>query len=60
MIEQLTLEVRYRWWLKLYLYGVVWMVYVMDIEPDWDKVERAIAKGVIVRTKCSHVKPLKQ
>lgn len=48
---KLVLEVRVAWWLKAYLAGLQMMSFLMDAEPDWDKVQAMIGRGIRVSIK---------
>lgn len=39
-----------RWWLRCYLAMVVWFAKATGMEPDWDRVERWIRRGLVLRT----------
>ena len=43
------LSIRQRWWLPLYLQGVALTATLMDAEPDMDKMDRMIRRGLVVR-----------
>lgn len=42
----ITLKVRFRWWLWLYIWGVQTTVALTGLEPDWAKVGRMVQRGV--------------
>lgn len=44
-----TIKVTFAWWLKPYLYGVVIMVKLTRLEPDYDKVEKTIRRAIRMR-----------
>jgi hypothetical protein len=44
------IKVRPRWWLKHYVLGVVLTAWLMGVEPDWQKVQRVMARGFKVTT----------
>ena len=44
-----TLTVKVAWWVRPYLYGVVLMSRLTGFEPDLDKVEVVVLKGLRVR-----------
>ena len=43
------LSIRYRWWVRPYLYGVTLMAYALGAEPDMAKVSRMVKRGIRVR-----------
>lgn len=45
-----TASVRLRWWLRWYLAAVVWFSRATGMEPDWERVERWIRRGLVLRT----------
>ena len=45
----IQIQVRRRWWLGMYLAGVVLFARTTGLEPDWAKVEAAILRGLVVR-----------
>lgn len=45
-----TASLHMRWWLRCYLTTVVWFARAMGREPDWDRVERWIRRGLVLRT----------
>ncbi len=47
--EPLRIEVRCRWWLDIYLAGVVLFAKTTGMQPDWAKVERTVLRGIVVR-----------
>ncbi|MNB74425.1 hypothetical protein D3C81_272800 [compost metagenome] len=50
MAETMTASIRVRWWLRCYLAAVVWFAKSTGMEPDWDRVERWIRRGLVLRT----------
>lgn len=42
----LTLTVRTAWWLPLYIHSIKWFYVLTGREPDWDKVQRVVLKGM--------------
>lgn len=44
----LTLQVEYRvaWWFELYLYGLVTAAWLMNAQPDEEKVFRTILRAI--------------
>ena len=49
MHTTVTASVRLRWWLRCYLAAVVWFARATGMEPDWERVERWIRRGLVVR-----------
>lgn len=45
----LAAVVRFRWWLRYYLFGVVLTSRLTCLEPDWERVERWVKRGMVVR-----------
>jgi hypothetical protein len=45
----LTVSVKLAWWLLLYLDGVLLMQAITGLDPDMEKVERMISRGIRVR-----------
>lgn len=45
----LAAVVRFRWWLRCYLFGVVLASRLTGLEPDWERVERWVKRGMVVR-----------
>jgi hypothetical protein len=41
--------IRLRWWLRWYLYGVKLTSRLTGLEPDWERVERWVKRGTVVR-----------
>lgn len=41
-----VMQVKVRWWLRLYLYGVALTSYLTGMEPDYAKVQKWINRGV--------------
>lgn len=48
-LEVVRIRVSVAWWLRLYLQSVVLFASITGMEPDRDKVGRAIARGVSFR-----------
>ena len=44
-----TIQIRLRWWLLLYLDGVLLMSAITGLDPDMEKVERMVERGIKVR-----------
>lgn len=42
----LNLTARTAWWVPLYLRGMAFFCALMGTEPNWDKVEKVVLKGV--------------
>lgn len=49
MRATVTASIRLRWWLRWYLAVVVWTARVTGLEPNWDRVEWWIHRGLVVR-----------
>lgn len=47
-MHYLRCTVHLRWWLKPYLYGVALMAIALNAEPDWQKVEDTVVRGLRV------------
>ena len=47
----ITVTVRVRWWLRLYLYGVTWCCWITGCEPNLDRVGYWIMRGVRIEAK---------
>ena len=45
----LAAVVRFRWWLRCYLFGVALTSRLTGLEPDWERVERWVKRGMVVR-----------
>lgn len=45
----LVIQVKMRWWLRLYLYGVVFTSYITGMSPDRDKVTKWMRRGMKMR-----------
>lgn len=43
---QITVTVRASWWLRLYLSGVVLCAQMTGLEPDWQKVQKVVRRGL--------------
>lgn len=41
--------IRLRWWLRIYLGGVTLASRMTGLEPDWERVERWVKRGTVVR-----------
>jgi len=48
---QLVAVVKIRWWLRLYLVGVVITSRITGIDPGWQKVSQWIRRGTVIRFK---------
>ena len=42
----MTIKVKVKWWLKLYLSGLIMICWLTDNEPDVDKVQFWLNKGI--------------
>jgi hypothetical protein len=42
----ITITLKWRWWLKSYLFGVLLMARLVGREPNWDRVQYWIGKGI--------------
>lgn len=47
-MAEITVEVRLRWWLMPYLHALVFFCDLFNREPDWQKLDRVIARGLKV------------
>jgi len=45
----LRIETKLTWWLKPYLFGIAAMVFLTGREPNWDRVNGFIKRGVKAR-----------
>jgi hypothetical protein len=45
-----TPSIHMRWWLRCYLATVVWAARTTRMEPDWERVEGWIRRGLVLRT----------
>lgn len=50
MAKPVTPSIRMRWWLRWYLAAVAWFARATGMEPDWDRVERWIRRGLVLQT----------
>ena len=50
MRQTVTASIRMRWWLRWYLAAVVCFARATDMEPDWERVERWIRRGLVLKT----------
>lgn len=50
MRQTVTASIRMRWWLRCYLAAVVWFARATGTEPDWERVEWWIRRGLVLRT----------
>jgi len=50
MVSTVRATVRMRWWLRCYLAAVVWTTRATGLEPNWERVERWIRRGLVLRT----------
>lgn len=42
-------SIRMRWWLRCYLAAVMWFARITGMEPDWDRVDRWIRRGLVLQ-----------
>lgn len=42
----ITIRVKVKWWLKLYLSGLSMVCWLTGNEPDWDKVNAWVERGI--------------
>jgi hypothetical protein len=47
--QLVTIQVSVRWWLRYYLYAVVLVSVLTDLDPDWRKVESWIRRGLVLK-----------
>lgn len=47
-MEIVRFRITLRWWLRVYLYGVILMAYALGAEPDMAKVEAMVKRGIKV------------
>lgn len=50
MAATVRASIRMRWWLRCYLAAVMWFARATGMEPDWDRVERWIRRGLVLQT----------
>ena len=50
---QLVAVVKIRWWLRLYLAGVVITSRITGLDPDWQKAGQWIRRGTVIRVKAA-------
>lgn len=50
MRDTVMASIRMRWWLRWYLAAVVWFGRATGLEPDWERVERWIRRGLVLQT----------
>lgn len=50
MAATVRAAVRMRWWLRCYLVAVMCFARATGMEPDWDRVERWIRRGLVLQT----------
>lgn len=48
VLPSITLRIRRRWWLGLYLYTLVLFCELFDTKPNWDRVEWWLVRGIKV------------
>jgi hypothetical protein len=39
------------WWLPIYLHGVALVATLMQAEPDWEKVQRMVARAITIKAR---------
>jgi hypothetical protein len=49
MAKTAPVQLRWRWWLRWYLYGVVTMHALTGLRPDMDRVTWWIRRGLTVK-----------
>jgi len=49
MAASFQASIHMRWWLRCYLCAVMWFARVTGMEPDWDRVERWIRRGLVMK-----------
>ncbi len=42
--------IRMRWWLRCYLALVMWFARATGLQPDWNRVECWIRRGLVLQT----------
>lgn len=50
MTATVRASIRMRWWLRCYLAAVMWFARATGMEPDWERVEWWIRRGLLLRT----------
>lgn len=45
----ITYKVTVKWWLPIYLKTLIFICYIVDSEPDYDKLTKIIMKGIDLR-----------
>ncbi len=50
MTATVRASIRMRWWLRCYLAAVMWFARATGMEPDWERVEWWIRRGLVLRT----------
>ncbi len=45
-MAKMIITIRFRWWLKYYLAGVIFTARLTGLAPDPVKVERWVARGI--------------
>lgn len=50
MVSTVHARVRMRWWLRCYLAAVMWFARATGMEPDWNRVEWWIRRGLVLQT----------
>jgi hypothetical protein len=49
MTHQITLRITVRWWVRPYLHTLALFAETFGFEPDWVKVQRTVARGLVVK-----------
>ena len=49
MSETITASIGLRWWVRWYLRAVVWFAGQTGMQPNWQRVEWWIRRGLVVR-----------
>ena len=42
----ITVTLKWRWWLRSYLFGVLLMARLTGCRPNWDRVSYWVGKGI--------------
>lgn len=48
-LHSMKVKVSLAWWWRFYAFGLLTMVAITGLEPDWQKVEAMIMKAVRIR-----------
>lgn len=49
MMATVTITAHYRFWFMPYLHTLVWLCDLMGTEPDYDKLDKIIRKGIYIK-----------